>query len=127
MEQNKKELLLGQIGTIASWRWRRRTSQPYVDERHLLLGAGKGEHSRILFRKDGVELAELVYNPKNATQMSENMGISLRQVQRYLKQLSDLKLIVWEGGRKNGIWKILDEEYEGFFKRIWKIPINGVG
>ena len=53
----------------------------------------------------------------NATQMSENMGISLRQVQRYLKQLSDLKLIVREGGRKNGIWKILDEEYEGFFKR----------
>ena len=54
----------------------------------------------------------------NATQMSENMGISLRQVQRYLKQLSDLKLIVREGGRKNGIWKISDEEYEGFFKRI---------
>ena len=54
----------------------------------------------------------------NATQMSENMGISLRQVQRYLKQLSDLKLIVREGGRKNGFWKILDEEYEGFFKRI---------
>ena len=54
----------------------------------------------------------------NATQMSESMGISLRQVQRYLKQLSDLKLIVREGGRKNGIWKILDEEYEGFFKRI---------
>ena len=54
----------------------------------------------------------------NATQMSENMGISLRQVQRYLKQLSDLKLIVREGGRKNGIWKILDEEYEGFFIRI---------
>lgn len=54
----------------------------------------------------------------NATQMSENMGISLRQVQRYLKQLSDLNLIVREGGRKNGIWKIVDEEYEGFFNRI---------
>ena len=54
----------------------------------------------------------------NATQMSENMGVSLRQVQRYLKQLSDLNLIVREGGRKKGIWKILDEEYEGFFKRI---------
>ena len=26
---------------------------------------GKGEHSRILFKKDGVELAELVYNPKH--------------------------------------------------------------
>lgn len=36
----------------------------------------------------------------NATQMSENMGISLRQVQRYLKQLSDLNLIVRDGGRK---------------------------
>ena len=54
----------------------------------------------------------------SAAQMSENMGISLRQVQRYLKQLSDQNLIVREGGRKNGIWKILDEEYEGFFKRI---------
>ena len=54
----------------------------------------------------------------SASQMSENMGISLRQVQRYLKQLSDLNLIVREGGRKNGVWKILDDEYEGFFKRI---------
>lgn len=53
-----------------------------------------------------------------AAQMSENMGISLRQVQRYLKQLSDQNLIVREGGRKNGVWKILDDEYEGFFKRI---------
>ena len=54
----------------------------------------------------------------SAAQISENMGISLRQVQRYLKQLSDLNLIVRDGGRKNGIWKILDDEYEGFFKRI---------
>ena len=54
----------------------------------------------------------------SAAQMSENMGISLRQVQRYLKQLSDQNLIVREGSRKNGIWKILDDEYECFFKRI---------
>ncbi len=54
----------------------------------------------------------------NATQMSENMGISLRQVQRYLKQLADLNLIIREGGRKNGFWKIMDDEYEDFFKRI---------
>ena len=54
----------------------------------------------------------------SAAQMSENMGISLRQVQRYLKQLSDQNLIVREGSRKNGIWKIVDDEYEGFFKRI---------
>ena len=36
---------------------------------------GKGEHSRILFRKDGVELAELVYNPKNADKEIENVGM----------------------------------------------------
>ena len=54
----------------------------------------------------------------SAAKMSEYMGISLRQVQRYLKQLSDQNLIVREGGRKNGVWKILDDEYEGFFNRI---------
>lgn len=36
---------------------------------------GKGEHSRILFRKDGVELAELVYNPKNANKENNNVGM----------------------------------------------------
>ena len=36
---------------------------------------GKGEHSRILFRKDGVELAELVYNPKNADEVNDNVGM----------------------------------------------------
>ena len=36
---------------------------------------GKGEHLRILFRKDGVELAELVYNPKNADKENDNVGM----------------------------------------------------
>ena len=36
---------------------------------------GKGEHSRILFRKDGVELAELVYNAKNADKENDNVGM----------------------------------------------------
>ena len=36
---------------------------------------GKGEHSRILFRKDGVEQAELVYNPKNADKENDNVGM----------------------------------------------------
>ena len=37
---------------------------------------GKGEHSRILFRKDGVELAELVYNPKH----TDNDNISMENL-----------------------------------------------
>lgn len=36
---------------------------------------GKGEHSRILFRKDGVELAELVYNPKHTEKENDNVSI----------------------------------------------------
>lgn len=36
---------------------------------------GKGEHSRILFRRDGVELAELVYNPKSTTKENNEVGI----------------------------------------------------
>lgn len=36
---------------------------------------GKGEHSRILFRKDGVELAELVYNPKHTEKEDDRVGI----------------------------------------------------
>lgn len=36
---------------------------------------GKGEHSRILFRKDGVELAELVYNPKHTERENDNISM----------------------------------------------------
>ena len=36
---------------------------------------GKGEHSRILFKKDNVELAELVYNPKNTENDNGSTGI----------------------------------------------------
>lgn len=35
----------------------------------------KGEHSRILFKKDDVELAELVYNPKSTEKDSSSVGI----------------------------------------------------
>lgn len=37
---------------------------------------GNGEHSRILFRKDGVELAELVYNPKHTDKENDNVGVA---------------------------------------------------
>ena len=39
---------------------------------------GKGEHSRILFKKDNVELAELVYNPKHT--QKENDSISMENL-----------------------------------------------
>ena len=36
---------------------------------------GKGEHSRILFKKDDVALAELVYNPKHTERENDNISI----------------------------------------------------
>ena len=36
---------------------------------------GKGEHSRILFKKDNVELAELVYNPKHTQKENDNISM----------------------------------------------------
>jgi len=54
----------------------------------------------------------------SAVQMAENMGLSTRQVQKYLKRLQELGKITRVGGRKMGEWKIIDEEYEEFFDRI---------
>lgn len=76
------------------------------------------------FTKEFVKAKRLIFryisqNSKtNATQMAEKMNVSLRQMQRYLKQLTDLNLIAREGGRKNGIWKIIDKDYDDFFERI---------
>lgn len=36
---------------------------------------GKGEHSRILFKKNNIELAELVYNPKNTENDNDSVGM----------------------------------------------------
>ncbi len=58
-------------------------------------------------------------NPKvNISIIAEDLGLSTRQVKTYMKRLSELNLITREGGRKNGIWKILDKDYDDFFERI---------
>lgn len=54
----------------------------------------------------------------NITAIAANLGVSTRQVQKYLRRLTELQLIAREGGRKNGIWKILDKDYDDFFERI---------
>ena len=76
------------------------------------------------FAKEFVKASRQIYklislNPQiSAAQMAENMVLSPRQVQKYLKRLQELGKITRVGGRKIGEWKIIDEEYEGFFDRI---------
>jgi len=58
-------------------------------------------------------------NPQiTVARMSVTIGLSDRQVRKYIKKMTDLNLIIREGGRKNGSWKIIDIEYEGFFDKI---------
>ena len=72
------------------------------------------------FVKAGRQIYKLIsQNPQiSAAQMAESMGLSARQVQKYLKRLQESGKITRIGGRKMGEWKIIDEEYEGFFDRI---------
>lgn len=78
----------------------------------------------IRFTKEFVKAQRIIYKlisnqPQiTTTQIAEELKLSSRQVQKYIKKLTDLHLIKREGGRKNGIWKIIDEDYESFFKRI---------
>ena len=80
--------------------------------------------SRQKFIKEFIKASRQIYklismNPKVSTvQMADSMGLSTRQVLKYLKRLQDLGKIARVGGRKMGEWKIIDEEYEGFFDRI---------
>lgn len=76
------------------------------------------------FAKEFVKASRQIYrlisqNPQvSAALMAESMGLSVRQIQKYLKRLQELGKIARVGGRKMGVWKIIDEEYEGFFDRI---------
>ena len=78
----------------------------------------------VAFTKEFIKASRQIYklismNPKVSTvQMAISMGLSTRQVLKYIKRLQDLHKIARIGGRKTGEWKIIDEEYEGFFDRI---------
>ena len=93
-------------------------TKEFLKEEEKFLKEGKE------FRKEFIKAQRTIYklifaNPGiTIVEMAKNIGISDRQVRKYIKRMTDMKLIVREGGRKNGKWKIIDEEYEGFFDRI---------
>lgn len=76
------------------------------------------------FRKEFLKAQRIIYklissNPGiTIAEMASNIGVSDRQVRKYLKRMTDMKFIVREGGRKNGKWRIIDGDYEDFFERI---------
>ena len=63
---------------------------------------GKGEHSRILFKKDNVELAELVYNPKSTENDNDSTGIK-ELVTKTVPQKPDIVLRLTKDDLQEGM------------------------
>lgn len=63
---------------------------------------GKGEHSRILFKKDNVELAELVYNPKSTEKDNSSLGMK-NLVVRTVPQKPDIVLQLTKNDLQEGM------------------------
>ena len=63
---------------------------------------GKGEHSRILFKKGNVELAELVYNPKSTERENADMGMK-DLVVRTVPQKPDIVLQLTKNDLQQGM------------------------
>lgn len=63
---------------------------------------GKGEHSRILFKKDNVELAELVYNPKSTENDNDSTGIK-ELVTKTVPQKPDIVLRLTKNDLQEGM------------------------
>ena len=84
----------------------------------------KGKKEFLKDEKEFLKVKRMIYkmvstNPQiTVARMSVTIGLSDRQVRKYIKKMTDLNLIIREGGRKNGSWKIIDKEYEGFFDKI---------
>jgi len=82
-------------------------SNGVMDEKEFLKEDNK-------FRKEFLKAQRIIYklissNPGiTIAEMAANIGVSDRQVRKYLKSMTDMKFIVREGGRKNGIWRIID-------------------
>lgn len=97
------------------------------DEKEFRKGRNEFLKEKKEFLKDEKEFLKvkrMIYkmvstNPQiTVAKMAVTIGLSDRQVRKYIKKLTDLNLIIREGGRKNGSWKITDEEYENFFKQL---------
>ena len=76
---------------------------------------------KIKYRKEFLKAQRGIYkiillDPHTTiAQMAAKLNLSDRQIRKYIKRLTDMNLIVREGGRKTGIWKIKDTDYDNFF------------
>ena len=90
---------------------------------------GKGEHSRILFKKENVELAELVYNPKHNEKENDNISID-NLVSRTVAQKPDIVLQLTKDDMERGMkmTSLFDAKYriEGRTKGVDTPPDDAI-
>lgn len=98
--------------------------QSNASEFHVILWNLNYGSNGVMDEKEFLKAQRIIYklissNPGiTIAEMAANIGVSDRQVRKYLKRMTDMKFIVREGGRKNGMWRIIDGDYEDFFERI---------
>ena len=70
------------------------------------------EESKKEFRKAQQMICSMISKKPETTisEMATNIGLSDRQIRKYIKRLMEMKLIIREGGRKHGKWVLLDNK-----------------
>ena len=70
------------------------------------------EESKKEFRKVQQMICSMISKKPETTisEMATNIGLSDRQIRKYIKRLMEMKLIIREGGRKHGKWVLLDNK-----------------
>lgn len=106
------------------WRTAKKKGEEFLKEGEEFLKEGEeflkegkeflkeGEESKKEFRKVQQMICSMISKKPETTisEMATNIGLSDRQIRKYIKRLMEMKLIIREGGRKHGKWVLLDNK-----------------
>lgn len=99
------------------WRTAKKKGEEFLKEGEEFLKEGEEflkerEESKKEFRKVQQMICSMISKKPETTisEMATNIGLSDRQIRKYIKRLMEMKLIIREGGRKHGKWVLLDNK-----------------
>lgn len=92
------------------WRTAKKKGEEFLKEGEEFLK--EREESKKEFRKVQQMICSMISKKPETTisEMATNIGLSDRQIRKYIKRLMEMKLIIREGGRKHGKWVLLDNK-----------------
>lgn len=95
------------------WRTAKKKGEEFLKESNEFLKEGEGFLKEREESKKVQQMICSMISKKPETTISEmatNIGLSDRQIRKYIKRLMEMKLIIREGGRKHGKWVLLDNK-----------------